>query len=58
MILVMLSLITYCLNVVKTREPKDKQLCITVYAISNDICDADPLDNSSNIVWSSGHCLI
>ena len=41
----MLSLVTYHLSFVKTREPKDEQLCIAVHTI-NDICDADPLDNS------------
>ena len=28
-------------RVAKTREPKDKQLCIAVHTIIN-ICDADP----------------
>ena len=42
----MLSLFTYHLCIVKTREPQDKQLCIAVYTI-NSRCDADPLDNSS-----------
>ena len=32
----------------KTREPKDQQLCIAVHTINNDICDAKPLDNSSS----------
>ena len=39
------------------KEPKDEQLCITVHTITNNICDADPLDNSSNIVQESEHCL-
>ena len=36
----------YHLSVAKTREPEDKQLCMAVHTINN-ICDADPLDNSS-----------
>ena len=35
-------------SVVKTREPKDEQLCIAVYTINDNICDANPLDNSSS----------
>ena len=31
----------------KTREPKDEQLCIAVHTINN-MQDANPLDNSSN----------
>ena len=42
----MLSLVKYCLRVVKTREAKDEQLCIAVHTMNN-ICDADPLDNLS-----------
>ena len=34
------------LSVAKTREPEDKQLCISVHKINN-IHDADPIDNSS-----------
>ena len=30
----------------KEKEPKDEQLCITMHTINN-ICDADPPDNSS-----------
>ena len=30
------------------KEPKDEQLCIEVHTINNNICDANPLDNSSN----------
>ena len=30
------------------KEPEDEQLCITVHTINNNICDADPLDNSSS----------
>ena len=40
----------------KEKEPKDEQLCITVHTINNNICDASPLDNSSNIAQSSKHC--
>ena len=29
------------------KEPEDDKLCITVHTVNN-ICDADPLDNSSN----------
>ena len=39
------------------KEPKDEQLCIAVHTVTNNICDANPLDNSSNIVQSSQHCL-
>ena len=42
----MLSLVTNYLNVMKTMEPKDEQLSIAMNTINN-ICDADPLDNSS-----------
>ena len=38
----------FCLSVVKTREPKDGQMCIAVCTINNNICDTDPLDNSSS----------
>ena len=38
----------FYLSVEKTREPKDKQLCIAVHTINRYIHDADPLDNSSN----------
>ena len=34
----------------KEKEPKDKQLCITVHTINNNIHDADPLDKSGNKV--------
>ena len=30
---------------VKTRAPKDEQLCITVHQINNHIYDINPLDN-------------
>ena len=30
------------------KEPEDEQLCIAIHTINNNICDADPLDNSSN----------
>ena len=48
--------LTYCLSVVE-KESEDEQLCITVYTINKNICDADPLDTSSNIAQSSKHCL-
>ena len=35
------------LSVAKTMEPKDEQLCIAVHT-TNNICDANLLDNSSN----------
>ena len=54
--LVTLSLI-FCLSVTKTREPKDEQLSITVHTINNNICDADPLDNSSSKAQIKWHCL-
>ena len=41
----------------KEKEPKDEQLCIAVHIINNNIHDADPLDNSSNIAQSSMNCL-
>ena len=47
----------FCLSVAKTREPKDEQLCITVHALDNNICDADPLDNSSRKAQIKLHCL-
>ena len=31
------------------KEPKDKQLCIAVHTINDNIHDSDPLDNASNI---------
>ena len=39
------------------KEPKDEQLCITVHTTTNNICDANPLEKTSNIVQSSEHCL-
>ena len=39
------------------KEPKDEQLCIAVHTINNNICDANPLDTSSNIAQSSKQCL-
>ena len=47
----------FCLSVAKTREPKDKQLCITVHTLNNNIHDADPPDNSSNKAQVKQHCL-
>ena len=52
----MLCLI-FCLNVAKTREPEDEQLCIAVHPINNNINDADPLDNSSSKAQIKQHCL-
>ena len=46
----------YHLSVAKTREPEDEQLCIAVHTIYN-ICDANPLDNSSIKELQSEHCL-
>ena len=54
--LVMLYLLTYSLSV-KTREPKNEQLCITVHPINNNIRGADPLDNSSSKTHINLHCL-
>ena len=48
----------FCLSVVKTIEPKDEQLCIVVCTINNNICDTDPLDNSSSKAHIKWHCLI
>ena len=42
----------------KKKEPEDKQFCITVYTINNNICDADPQNNLSNKAQLSEHCLI
>ena len=50
------SLVFY-LSVAKTREPKDKQLCIAVHTRNNNIYDADPLDNSSNKIQVEQQCL-
>ena len=47
----------FCLSVVKTREPEDKQLCITVHTINDTIHDANPLDNSSSKEKIKQHCL-
>ena len=43
---------------VKTREPKDEQLCITVHPRNNNIHDTNPLENSSNIVQIDQHGLV
>ena len=51
----MLSLSIYHLSVVKTREHEDEQLCIAVHTIN--ICDTDPLDNSSIKTYQRQHCL-
>ena len=37
-------LLNFHLRVVKTREPKDEQLCIAVHIVNN-IHDTEPLDN-------------
>ena len=42
---------------VKTSEPKDEHLCIAVHPINNNICDANPLDNSGNKAQINQHCL-
>ena len=39
------------------KEPADEQLCIAVYIINNNICDAKPLDNLSNKAQLCQHCL-
>ena len=39
------------------KEPEDKQLCITVHTINNNIHDANPLDNSSIKAYRNKHCL-
>ena len=41
----------------KEKEAKDKQLCIAEHIINNNIHDADPLDNLSNIAQLGEHCL-
>ena len=41
----------------KEKEPKDKQLCITVHTINNNICDSEPLAKSSNKAQLMVHCL-
>ena len=38
------------------KEPEDEQLCIAAH-ITNNICEVDPLDNSSNKAQLSEHCL-
>ena len=43
----------YC----EEKEPKDEQLCIPVHTINNSICDADPLDKSSNKAQLNQHWL-
>ena len=39
------------------KEPEDDQLCIAVHTINNNICDANPLDKSSNKAQLKQHCL-
>ena len=41
----------------KEKEPEDEQVNITVHTKNNNIYDANPLDNSSNIIQPSKHCL-
>ena len=41
----------------KTSEPEDEQLCITVHTLNDNICDINPLDNSSSIGQINPHCL-
>ena len=41
----------------KEKESEDKQLCIAVHTINDNICDANPLDNLSNKAQLSEHCL-
>ena len=55
-LLVTLSL-TFHLSVAKTSEPEDEQLCIAVHTINNNICDVDPLNNSSSKTQINQHCL-
>ena len=38
-------------------ESEDEQLCFTVHIITNNICDADPLDKSSNKAQLKQDCL-
>ena len=33
------------LSVAQRKEPEEKQLCINVHTINNNICDANPLDD-------------
>ena len=40
-----------------TSEPEDEHLCIAVHPINNNICDTNPLENSSNIEQKTEHCL-
>ena len=41
----------------KTREPEDEHCVFAVHPINNNICDTDPLYNSSNIAQINQHCL-
>ena len=40
----------------KEKETKDKQLCIAVHTIHNNIHDIDPLDKSRNKAHPKQHC--
>ena len=56
-LLVTVSLLHYIPpKCVKTSEPEDEQLCVTVHTINN-IHDADPLDKSSSKMQINLHCL-
>ena len=39
------------------KEPVDEQLYIALNTITNNICDVDPLDKTSNTVQPSKNCL-
>ena len=56
-LLVTLSLSDILPKCAKTSEPEDKQLCIAVHTINNNIHDADPLDKSSSKAQINLHCL-
>ena len=47
----------YAINENRPSQPKGKQLCITVHPINNNICDVDPLENSSSKAQINLHCL-
>ena len=49
--------LTFHLSVLKASEPEGEQLCIAVYTINNNICDANPLDNSHSKAQIKWHCL-
>ena len=41
----------------KEKEPKEKELCIAVHTINNNICDTNPVDNLSIKGYLRQHCL-